>query len=90
MDWIRAAVSELAKEVRKDAIPLTDAFNLSDYMVNSPLGRHDGNVYESYFDMINKAHKPGAVPSYFPTEIYPLLHKSMEEEDPLEIDDDDE
>jgi len=32
-----------------DAIPLVDAFNFSDSMLNSALGRYDGNVYEVSF-----------------------------------------
>ncbi len=69
MDWIRTCVSELCKKVRKDAVPLVDSFNLSDYVINSPLGRYDGNVYEHYFDMVNRSHAPAQIPPYFETEV---------------------
>jgi hypothetical protein len=29
-----------------DVIPLTDSFNFSDYLINSPFGRYDGNMYD--------------------------------------------
>ncbi len=69
MDWIRQHVSRLCKQVRQEAIPLVDSFNLSDYVINSPLGRKDGNVYQHYFDMIQHAHTAGAIPSYFSSEV---------------------
>ncbi|KAJ3210125.1 fatty-acyl coenzyme A oxidase [Dinochytrium kinnereticum] len=88
VDWVRATVNELCREIRKDAVPLTDAFNYSDFIVNSPLGRFDGNVYEHYFQQVQKKHQPGAVPAYFQTQIKTLLERDLTEEDRLEIDDD--
>lgn len=51
ISFIRAKVRQLLDQVRPDAIPLVDAFNFSDYELNSALGRYDGNVYEALFDM---------------------------------------
>ena len=34
---------------RPEAVSLVDAFDYSDYILNSPLGRYDGNVYEALF-----------------------------------------
>lgn len=34
---------------RPEAVSLVDAFDHSDYVLNSPLGRYDGNVYEDLF-----------------------------------------
>ena len=34
---------------RPEAVALVDAFDHSDYLLNSPLGRFDGNVYEDLF-----------------------------------------
>ncbi|KND02281.1 acyl-CoA oxidase [Spizellomyces punctatus DAOM BR117] len=90
VDWIRATVTSLCKDVRNDAISLTDSFNYSDFMLNSPLGRADGTAYEAYFGMVQKAHKAGAVPAYFQKEIYPLLHRKLEADDVLELDEEDE
>ncbi|KAI8925260.1 acyl-CoA dehydrogenase/oxidase, partial [Entophlyctis helioformis] len=63
LDWIRGRVSDLCKDLRKDVIPLTDSFNFTDFIINSPLGRYDGNMYEAYFDLIKTAHPPSKIPS---------------------------
>lgn len=65
MDWIRQQVSDLCKEIRKQAIPLTDSFNYTDFMINSPLGRYSGDIYEAYFSMVQSAHPPAQIPPYF-------------------------
>ncbi|KAL2917998.1 fatty-acyl coenzyme A oxidase [Polyrhizophydium stewartii] len=88
LDWIRARVAELCKDIRKDAVPITDSFNYSDFVINSPLGRYDGDIYQAYFDLINAAHPPAKVPPYFKSEIHPLLHRNTQADDPLELDDD--
>jgi len=41
-------VGTLVAAVRDIALPLTDAFNLSDFLINSPLGKNDGDVYGAY------------------------------------------
>ncbi|KAI9097159.1 acyl-CoA dehydrogenase/oxidase C-terminal [Phlyctochytrium arcticum] len=90
IDWVKAAVTSLCRTVRDQAIPLTDAFNYSDFMLNSPLGRADGSAYEAYFGMVQKAHKANAVPEYFHREISPLLQRKLEEEEPLELAEEDD
>jgi acyl-CoA oxidase len=42
---VRARVLELLPPLRRDAVPLVDAFGLSDLELNSVLGRNDGDVY---------------------------------------------
>ena len=90
MDWIRSSVSSLCKTVRADSIPLTDSFNFSDFIINSPLGRYDGNIYESYFNLVQSAHKPAVVPPYFQSVIHPLLNREAEDEDILELDEEED
>ena len=46
---------EYCKAVRADAVPLVDAFNLSDFVVGSPFGRYDGDIYTHYFDKVRRA-----------------------------------
>ncbi|KAI8909610.1 acyl-CoA dehydrogenase/oxidase C-terminal [Gorgonomyces haynaldii] len=88
IDWIRAHVSSLCRAIRKDAVPLTDAFNYSDFIINSPLGRYDGNVYESYFNLVQTAHKPAQVPEYFGRLTQPFLNRKASQEESLELEDD--
>ena len=44
-----AATRQLLDIVRADVVPLMDAFEFPDNVLNSALGRHDGNVYEALF-----------------------------------------
>lgn len=50
VDFLSRAVKDLLFEIRKDAVPLVDAFNFSDTTLNSAIGRYDGKVYEALFD----------------------------------------
>ncbi|EPQ32450.1 uncharacterized protein PFL1_00646 [Pseudozyma flocculosa PF-1] len=43
-------VQEIMAELRPNAIALVDSFAVPDYLLNSSLGRSDGNVYEALFD----------------------------------------
>ena len=45
MHWARRAVYALLAAVRPDAVALVDAFGFDDYLLNSALGRKDGDVY---------------------------------------------
>lgn len=40
---LRTAIENLLNEIRPDAVPLVDTFNFPDYLLNSCLGRYDGN-----------------------------------------------
>jgi hypothetical protein len=45
---VDAHVAALCSQVRAMALPITDAFNWSDHIIASPLGRRDGDVYGAY------------------------------------------
>ncbi|KAI8467455.1 MAG: acyl-CoA dehydrogenase/oxidase C-terminal [Monoraphidium minutum] len=47
----RAASRGLLSVLRPDAVALVDAFGFEDYMLNSALGRSDGDVYRSMLEM---------------------------------------
>jgi acyl-CoA oxidase len=70
MDIVRSEVSRLCQVIRKDAVPITDAFNFTDFIINSPLGKYDGNIYESYFDRVNTSYAPGQIAPYFQTHVF--------------------
>lgn len=95
IEIVRSQVNALCKTVRGQAIPLVDAFNLSDYMVNSPLGRKDGNVYVHYFNQVQQSNPQGNHP-YFERLIKPLIHGDLmgdeddDEQAGLEDSDDDD
>ncbi|CAB4002270.1 peroxisomal acyl-coenzyme A oxidase 1 isoform X2, partial [Paramuricea clavata] len=57
---------ELLDEIRPNAIGLVDAFDYSDYCLNSVLGRYDGNVYEHLMKWAEKfpLNKNEVMPAY--------------------------
>jgi acyl-CoA oxidase len=56
---------------------LVDAFAIPDYVLNSPLGRFDGNIYESYFATVKSRNPQGEHP-YFKKVISPLINRNIE------------
>eukprot|EP00002_Diphylleia_rotans_P003754 TRINITY_DN12636_c0_g1_i1.p1 TRINITY_DN12636_c0_g1~~TRINITY_DN12636_c0_g1_i1.p1 ORF type:complete len:700 (+),score=147.84 TRINITY_DN12636_c0_g1_i1:52-2151(+) len=77
-DLIDREVLRLCNAVRRDAIPLIDAFNLDDFVINSPFGRYDGNIYEHYFEQVKAAPNSTGVAPYFESVIKPLINQSYD------------
>jgi len=73
---IRKQLPVLCKEIRRDALALVDAFDYPDWLLRSPLGAYDGNIYTKYFATVINAPGAVAVPPYFETEIAPLTRTS--------------
>ncbi|XP_072539506.1 peroxisomal acyl-coenzyme A oxidase 1 isoform X2 [Salminus brasiliensis] len=48
-------IKALLAEIRPNAVALVDAFDYRDEMLNSVLGRYDGNVYESMFEWAKRS-----------------------------------
>jgi len=78
-DFLTVRVTELCAEVRSFAIPLIDSFEYSDFIINSPFGRYDGNVYREYFDMIRRNNPPLKPHPYFETLVKPLISRKTRE-----------
>jgi acyl-CoA oxidase len=49
------ATTELLQLLRPDAVALVDAFDIPDRVLNSALGRYDGNVYEDLYVSARKS-----------------------------------
>mmetsp|Transcript_31672 Transcript_31672/g.38254 ORF Transcript_31672/g.38254 Transcript_31672/m.38254 type:complete len:140 (+) Transcript_31672:71-490(+) len=47
---VRSAIEDLLTEIRPDAVALVDAFNHTDYALNSAIGRYDGQVYPALWE----------------------------------------
>lgn len=43
--------NQLLLELRPDAVPLVDSFGIEDYLLNSCLGRSDGDVYRALLEV---------------------------------------
>uniref|UniRef100_A0A3B3S0E8 Acyl-coenzyme A oxidase n=1 Tax=Paramormyrops kingsleyae TaxID=1676925 RepID=A0A3B3S0E8_9TELE len=52
---ISQRTKELLAQLRTNAVALVDAFDYRDEMLNSSLGRYDGNVYEHMFEWAKKS-----------------------------------
>ncbi|CAL5187671.1 unnamed protein product [Lathyrus oleraceus] len=68
----------LYSQVRPNAIALVDAFNHSDHLLGSTLGRYDGNVYpklyeEAWKDPLNDS----VVPDGFHQYVQPILRQQL-------------
>jgi acyl-CoA oxidase len=48
--YVREYNQDILAVLRKDIIALADAWDFSDYLLNSALGRYDGNVYEDMYN----------------------------------------
>jgi acyl-CoA oxidase len=60
---------------QQDAIALVDAMGFSDFVLKSPLGRSDGDVYKHYFEAVINADggvNTGGRTPYWATHIAPL------------------
>ncbi|XP_063052383.1 peroxisomal acyl-coenzyme A oxidase 1 isoform X1 [Engraulis encrasicolus] len=63
-------IKSLLAEVRTNAVALVDAFDYRDEILNSSLGRYDGNVYEHMFEWARKS-------PLNRTEVHPSYHKYL-------------
>jgi Acyl-CoA oxidase len=59
LDWkkIRRMVRKLCVLIRPDAVGYVDAFGMSDYFLNSALGRYDGDVYRALYEWAQVGNK---------------------------------
>jgi hypothetical protein len=52
---VREACADIMAALRPDAVALVDAFDIPDNVLNSTIGRKDGNVYEAIFNAAPKS-----------------------------------
>eukprot|EP01130_Rhizamoeba_saxonica_P016042 TRINITY_DN7336_c0_g1_i1.p1 TRINITY_DN7336_c0_g1~~TRINITY_DN7336_c0_g1_i1.p1 ORF type:complete len:719 (+),score=148.75 TRINITY_DN7336_c0_g1_i1:30-2159(+) len=72
---ISDTVFELCSIIREVSVPLVDAFNFPDFLLRSPLGRKDGNLYASYMEMVKQAPENAyKVAPYFEELIKPMVN----------------
>jgi len=72
---IKKAYLYLCKEIRQVAVPLVDALNVPDVVLNSPLGRYDGNIYQHYLSAVQQSRGNNEVIPYWNTMIKPRVTK---------------
>jgi acyl-CoA oxidase len=74
---LRKTLKKLLGDIREEAVSLADAFQVSDYSLNSALGDYDANPYETMLkwkdqEPLNQVEVLDA----FKTHIQPLIHKN--------------
>lgn len=69
----------LFSKIRPQAIPLVDAFNLTDYLINTPLGSFNGDIYNGFFNKIKSQNPPIDHP--YKNKILQILNQSEESKD---------
>jgi acyl-CoA oxidase len=74
---LRKVFSMLCATIRKDVVPIVDAIAVPDFVLKSPLGRYDGEIYTNYFQTVLES--PGAIgiPPYFEESIAPLTRRPL-------------
>ncbi|KAJ3386866.1 hypothetical protein HDU84_001248 [Entophlyctis sp. JEL0112] len=81
--WMRDELKKSLALVRPDIVALVDAWAIPDYVLHSALGRYDGKVYESMFEMalkepLNvKARTRGDVVEGYEEYLRPLIRRGL-------------
>ena len=70
---VRRKLLSLYEQLRPDAVTLVDSFYLSDWVINSPLGCYDGDIYEKFYRDIKLANPPNRPHPYFEKLIKPMV-----------------
>ncbi|KAJ3416593.1 acyl-Coenzyme A oxidase [Chytridiales sp. JEL 0842] len=74
---IQSTISEICTVILKDKIELLlDGLGFPDWVLQAPIGRKDGDMYQAYFDQVRKSTPPGEQTPYFAKEILPVLAKA--------------
>jgi len=75
---ISLQVRQLCAEIREVAVPLVDSFNFPDFVLRSPLGRKDGNIYKAYIEKVKSApENQTQITPYHEILIKPLTNSSL-------------
>ncbi|KAG0318713.1 acyl-Coenzyme A oxidase [Dissophora globulifera] len=72
---IRQLFLDQCKDLRKDAVPLVDAWAIPDYVIKAPIGKYDGDIYPAYFATVNVAQKSFDAPAYWHKYAAPMLQE---------------
>ncbi|KFV99113.1 Peroxisomal acyl-coenzyme A oxidase 2, partial [Eurypyga helias] len=77
MDMVTASYLDLLAVVRKDAVPLVDAFDFTDKSLNSALGSYNGQVYQRLYEWAQKSPTNKQVSPAYERYLRPLLHNAL-------------
>ncbi|NXC16136.1 ACOX2 oxidase, partial [Corythaeola cristata] len=77
MDMVTASYLDLLDVIRKDAVPLVDAFDFTDKSLNSALGSYDGQVYQRLYEWAQKSPTNKQMSPAYEKYLKPLLHNTL-------------
>jgi acyl-CoA oxidase len=89
---IQERAFSLLEKLRSQVIPLSDAFNFTDYVVNSSIGCYDGDVYRRFFEHTVRQNPIGNPHPYYQKVIKPVLMRNEpddQEHQPIKLGDED-
>lgn len=75
-DITNKIVPQLCAEIRPNVVAYTDAFQYSDMLVNSQIGRYDGNIYENYWKTVKQLNPPDVTKAPYSSEFEAFLGRS--------------
>nr|prf oxidase,fatty acyl [Candida tropicalis] len=68
-------IPKLCAEVRPNVVAYTDSFQQSDMIVNSAIGRYDGDIYENYFDLVKLQNPPSKTKAPYSDALEAMLNR---------------
>ncbi|OBA19721.1 acyl-CoA oxidase [Metschnikowia bicuspidata var. bicuspidata NRRL YB-4993] len=68
-------IPESCLEVRDQAIPLTDSFQIPDTLLNLAIGVYDGNWYENYFRVVKTLNDPSETKAAYSSDLEAMLNR---------------
>lgn len=68
-------IPELCLELRPQVILLTDSFQQPDMVLNSAIGKYNGNIYENYFDVVKTQNPPIQTKAPYSAAVEELLNR---------------
>ena len=71
---LREVLVRLFRDIRPEAVSLVDAFDYPDFVLNSVLGRKDGDVYRAMWDWVQDNPR-----NKHPNGVHPVYHKYVKE-----------
>ncbi|NXI71961.1 ACOX2 oxidase, partial [Anseranas semipalmata] len=77
MDMVTVSYLDLLGVIRKDAVPLVDAFDFTDKSLNSALGSYDGHVYQRLYEWAQKSPTNKQMSPAYERYLQPLLHNKL-------------
>ncbi|GMM28629.1 acyl-CoA oxidase [Martiniozyma asiatica (nom. inval.)] len=76
MDKMSNAMTKLLALVRQDTIGLTDSFKLSDYFLNSVLGKYNGDIYHNYLNTVKELNDPSVTHAPYANDFLKMLNRA--------------